>query len=190
MNLSYNITLSKARKLYFLLIILSLGMACHDIKENAAHSNIVYESRIAQDSLFRNTLYLQKGPYKRHTPIHIYSTLEYIGNGDSIEIHHMLPFFHHIITNDEGIHFTEDLRDAIDMATHIKKGDTVVIPFAKSRTWSENDPKASYWYKFTSDPELKLPKGKYIIEGKCYFHINGVNHPEYSNDTRAEITVE
>lgn len=52
-----------------------------------------------------------------------------------------------------------------DCAPHVlHPGEPVVVPFAKSGGWSEEEPNASFLRTYFADPELTLPSGTWRID--------------------------
>lgn len=146
-----------------------------------------YNRFITEDSLFRNSIYVENGPYYSNQHIDVYSTLEYIGKADSIQITSGQPYYHHIIRNDEGKYFTTGFRLDVQQFTWLKRNEPVTIPLSKSGVWDSNASDAKEKEAFFRDPELKLPPGNYIISGECDFYIKRRN--DYKNITDVRITV-
>lgn len=52
-----------------------------------------------------------------------------------------------------------------DCAPHVvPAGEPIVVPFAKSGGWSEDDPNAAFLRTYFSEPELSLPSGTWRID--------------------------
>jgi hypothetical protein len=52
-----------------------------------------------------------------------------------------------------------------DCAPHVlQPGEPVVVPFAKSGAWTEDDPNAAFLRTYFADPELTLPSGTWRID--------------------------
>lgn len=149
-----------------------------------------YDVYVSDDGIFKLTLLVQKGPYFNNKTIDIYSTIEYVGEGESINISHGSPYFGYMLHNSEDVCFNEITVNTIYAITSINKDDVEKIPFSKTKGWGADDPDAEFWEEYAKDEELKLPNGKYYLKACCLFDLvqNDEDIP-YSNFIEIEFEV-
>jgi hypothetical protein len=63
---------------------------------------------------------------------------------------------------EDGLTLGDSLR-TMDCAPHVIR-EPIVVPFAKSGGWSEDDPNADFLRAYFADPELRLPSGTWRID--------------------------
>ncbi|QVK21678.1 hypothetical protein KHQ82_04985 [Mycoplasmatota bacterium] len=93
-----------------LMILLMLISGC-DQNENTTdflsnYDSTKYVSYTNDDGVFKVTLFIQEGPYYHDKHINIYSTLEYFGDKELVEIWHGIPYFSYAIF-DEKDYYSE-----------------------------------------------------------------------------------
>lgn len=130
-----------------------------------------YDTFTTEDENFQVKTYINKLKFKENEEISMYSTIEYIGEKDSITIWSGEPYFHYKIYNGQE-HFNEGLTLDLLKKTVLNKGEIYTIPFSKSGGYSEDDHKADFWKHYYSEKELKLPKGKYSFTAYTDFSLN------------------
>jgi len=158
---------------------------------NGSDNNIKYKtnkyiSYENNDGLFKVTLFIEDGVHTSKKHIDIFSTIEYVGNDDSIKIWHGLPYFNYTIFDGEH-YYSEGITETILTHTVLKKGQVYTKPFSKSGGWSNNDPDAEYWESYYMDKELKLPPGKYTLVAYCDF---GLSEDDLNYENKIEIIFE
>lgn len=148
-----------------------------------------YKSYVNKDELFKITVYISDENYKSNEPISMFSTLEYLGKEESIDVWSGRPYFNYIIVKDE-IYFSEGIVEDILMKSNFKKDEVYLIPFRKSGGYSADDPDYEFWKNYYSDPELKLPEGTYAITAFCDFSLSeDILSSRYENKVEFEIEV-
>gem|GEM_PF-674846 len=130
-----------------------------------------YNVFTTEDENFLVKTYINKLEFKEKEEISMYSTIEYIGEKDSITIWSGEPYFHYEIYDGKE-YFSEGMTQDILKQTVLNKGEIYTIPFSKSGGYSEEDPKADFWKQYYSEKELKLPKGKYFFTAYTDFSLN------------------
>lgn len=130
-----------------------------------------YQIFTAEDENFQVKTYINKLEFEENEEINIYSTIEYVGENNSISVWSGEPYFHHLIHNGEE-YINDDTIETILKETVLKKGDIHTIPFSKSGGYSQDDPKAEFWKQYFSEKELKLPKGDYTFTAKTGFFLD------------------
>lgn len=126
---------------------------------------------VAQDDNFVIKTYISRLSFKEEEEINLYSTIEYVGDKDSIEVWSGEPYFHHMIYKDEEL-FSGGLTLDVLKNTVLKKGEVYPIPFIKSGGFSEDDKDADFWRSFYAEKELKLPTGEYTFEAATSFTLD------------------
>ncbi len=178
-------------KLFVLTILLFLLVGCNrlDNVETSGKSQPEYSSmNVSEDDLFRLSLYIVNKQLKADEPIEIYSTLEYIGENENITIWGGKPYIIYTLYDAQGVCYTEGLIFAVLESRTINRGEVRTFPFQKSRGWSADDPDAKYWEAFSSDPDLKLPKGTYTLTVGCAFDLTE-DGQDYQNSVETEFVV-
>lgn len=140
---------------------------------NSSHRVVLLKNEVftAQNEHFLVKTYVNKLEVKEGEAISLYSTIEYIGEAEQIEIWSGDPYFHHMIYRDEEV-FSGGMTLDILKKTELKKGEVYTIPFVKSGGYSEDDPDADFWKDFFAEEELKLPKGTYTFAGITAFTLD------------------
>ncbi len=140
---------------------------------NSSHKIVLLEDYVftASDENFLVKTYIKKLKFKEAEEISLYSTIEYIGEKDSIDIWSGEPYFHHMIYKDGEV-FSGGFTQNILQKTELKKGEIYTIPFSKSGVFSEDDPDADFWRDFYSEKTLKLPKGEYTFSAITSFKLD------------------
>lgn len=98
--------------------------------------------------------------------IRIWGTLEYVGEGDTVEIWHGCPFMVFSIGGGGEIDFTDVAGGfVIEILTSsvLERGRVYHFNFQKSGAWSADDPNAEFWENFFAEEDLFLPVGEYVI---------------------------
>ncbi len=126
---------------------------------------------IASDENFLVKTYIDKLDFEEGEEIKLYSTLEYIGEKDSIEIWSGEPYFHHMIYRDQEVLSGGATLDILQK-TEFKKGKIYTLDFSKSGGYSEDDPDADFWKDFFNEEALRLPKGTYTLMGTTNFALD------------------
>ncbi|AOT71441.1 hypothetical protein [Geosporobacter ferrireducens] len=162
----------KRTKIYVIIVIAALFLtACYQNPVSQEAENTEYQVFLAEDKNFKVKTFINKLQFTENEEINIYSTIEYIGDEDSINIWSGEPYFHHIIFSGEE-YFNESLTLDLLKETVLKKGEIYTIPFSKSGGYSADDPKAEFWKQYYSEKELKLPKGKYSFIASTAFSLD------------------
>ncbi len=143
---------------------------------------------IAEDKNFLVRTYINKLEFKESEEISMYSTIEYIGEKDSITIWSGEPYFNYTIYNGQE-YFNEGVMLTMLKSTVLTKGEIYTIPFSKSGGFSEDDPKADFWRKYYSEKELKLPKGEYSFSAYTAFTLDEEQVEKVILKTEFEVKV-
>ncbi len=125
----------------------------------------------ASDENFLVKTYIDKLKFKEDEEISLYSTIEYIGQEEGIDIWSGEPYFHHMIYK-KGEVLSGGLTLDVLKKTYLKKGEIYTLPFTKSGGYSEEDPKADFFKSFYSEETLKLPKGQYTFSAATNFALD------------------
>ena len=125
----------------------------------------------ASDENFTVKTYIEKLQFNEDEEISLYSTIEYIGEKDSIDIWSGEPYFHHIIYKNGEV-FTGGFTEQLLKKTELRKGEIYTIPYIKNGGFDEDDPNADYWRDFYSEETLKLPKGEYTFSAITSFSLD------------------
>lgn len=187
------------KRIIIVLMILALITGCNmnseiqdgDIKEDSEldYTGETMMNISNEDDLFKLTVYIDKLQYKPNEVINMYSTLEYIGDEQSIDIWSGRPYFKYIIFDGTN-YFCEDIQLDILEKNTLVKGKIYTFPFVKSGGYSEDDPDKEFWQEYYKDKELKLPKGEYQVTAYCDFSFNDeIPFDEYSNKVEFKIIV-
>lgn len=129
-----------------------------------------YDVFTRKDENFLVKTYIDKLVFKENEEISMYSTIEYIGEKDSISIWSGEPYFHYTIYNGQE-YFNEGLTKDILKQRTLNKNQIYTIPFSKSGGYSADDPKADFWKDYYAEKELKLPKGEYFFTAYTDFSL-------------------
>jgi hypothetical protein len=156
-------------------------------EEYTIDESLKYDKYTSDDDLFRVILYIEKGPYTTDKNIEIYSTLEYIGDYESIEIWHGIPYFNYQIFDGEKS-FLDGLTLTVLKKTTLNKNEVYIKPFVKNGAWSDDDPDAEFWKEYYADENLKLPTGSYTLTAFCNFKLSE-DGDEYNNHITININV-
>ena len=140
---------------------------------NSSHKIVLLEDYVftASDENFLVKTYIKKLQFKESEEIDIYSTIEYIGEKDKIEIWSGEPYLHHMIYKNGAV-FTGGFTLNMLKKTELKKGEIYTILFSKSGGFSEDDPDADFWRDFYSEKTLKLPEGEYTFSAITSFTLD------------------
>lgn len=140
---------------------------------NSCYKIVLLEDYVftASDENFLVKTYIEKLQFNEDEEISPYSTIEYIGEKDSIDIWSGDPYFHHMIYKNGEV-FSGGFTLDILKKTELKKGELYTIPYVKSGAFSEDDPDAEFWRDFYSEKTLKLPKGEYTFSGVTSFALD------------------
>ncbi|GKX32281.1 hypothetical protein SH1V18_47610 [Vallitalea longa] len=159
-----------------------------DVSSNNVYEVNKYISYINDDGLFKVTLFIQDGIHTSKEHIDIFSTVEYIGDDDEVEIWHGIPYFKYKIFDGEN-YYCEGINLDILMKTVLEKGKVYTIPFIKAGAWSEDADDSEYWEKYYKDKELKLPVGEYSLAAYCDFSLSECGS-HYDNKVEIKFEVE
>lgn len=159
-------------KPYILLILIPFVLA-------ACSGNKVSQTTQVTDPLtfstenenFRVKTTINKLTFKKDEEININSTIEYIGDNESISIWSGDPYFHHTIYKGQEC-INGDITFTILKKTILHKGEIYTIPFSKNGGFDANDPNAEFLKQYLAEKELKLPEGEYIFMAKTAFTMD------------------
>lgn len=143
----------------------------------------------ARDENFVLKTYIDKLQFKAGEEIQLYSTIEYIGEGDSVEIWSAEPFFHHIIERDGKV-ISGGLTMDLFQRTQLKRGEVYVLSFKKSGGYSQEDPEAEFYKEFFAEKALKLPQGTYVFSGVTDFSLDEAQKEKVVLKTSFTVQVE
>jgi len=145
---------------------------------------------IEQDENFVVKTYIDKLTFDENEEIIMYSTLEYIGEKENITLWSGEPYFHHEILNEEGEYFNQGITLTILKTTVLEKGETYIIPFSKSGSYTEDDPRADFWKEYFSEKELRLPSGDYTFKAYTEFSLDEDQTERVNLSIEFEVRVE
>ena len=121
---------------------------------------------------FIMTLNSDRKVYTTEDVINIWATLEYIGDGDTVEIWHGCPFM--LFSISDGNDFrTEAWQFLIADLSVLQRGRVYHFDYQKSGGWDADAPDAEFWENFFNEPDLLLPAGEYRITLRGDFYIQG-----------------
>jgi hypothetical protein len=140
------------------------------------------------DENFLVKTYIEKLQYKEDEEIALYSTIEYIGEKDSIDIWSGDPYFQHMIYKNGEV-FSGGFTQDILQKTELKKGEIYTIPFSKNGGFSEDDPDADFWREFYSEKTLELPKGEYTFSAITSFALDKEQQEKVKLETEFIVEV-
>lgn len=143
----------------------------------------------ADDGSFRLKIRADSARYRQDQPIHVTATLVFLGPGDRIVAY---------ASGSGLVGFSlEQLDGPLDMsgvstsdcAPHeLRRGQEIEFPFKKSGAYSPDDPNAGFWRTYLSDPQLRLPRGRWRIEATASLYIGECGGPEHQ--LRGAVTVQ
>lgn len=143
----------------------------------------------ASDENFSVKTYIEKLKFQEAEEISLYSTIEYIGPKDSVEIWSGDPYFQHMIYKNGEI-FNGGFTEQILKKTELEKGEIYTIPFSKNGGFDENDPDAEFWRDFYSEEELRLPRGEYIFSAITDFTLDKEQKERVALKTEFPVAVD
>lgn len=116
----------------------------------------------------RLSLYIDKKDKKANEHIEMFSTIEYIGDGDYIAINYRVPLVGHVLSTKDidinsNVVIPESLRSKID------KDKIYVVPFVKNGGYSSGDP--DFIKDYFEDDLVRLPQGGYTVEAFFNFWV-------------------
>ncbi|HQA59311.1 MAG: hypothetical protein GXY97_11160 [Clostridiales bacterium] len=162
----------KRKKILTLILVLAIMLAgCSQAGANLEAADaepMVFE---AGDENFAIKTYINKLEFDEGEEIKLHSTIEYIGQNESIAIWSGEPYFHHLI-HDGDKYINSDIVLGILKETVLKKGEVYTIPFSKSGGFTREDPDAEFWEKYFSEKELRLPTGDYTFTAVTDFCLD------------------
>ncbi len=187
------------RSLSYIVIICILLCGCSEHIENTDYEHeekevytidesLDYVEYTSDDGIFRVVLYVEEGPYIADNNIEIYSTLEYIGNKESIEIWHGIPYFNYQLSNGEDS-FSDGLTLNSLNKSVLNKNEVYIKPFVKNGGWSADQEDSEFWEEYYKEEELKLPIGTYTLIAYCNFSLSK-DSDDYTNVIEVNIVVE
>ena len=122
----------KRKKILTLILVLAIMLAgCSQAGANLEAADaepMVFE---AGDENFAIKTYINKLEFDEGEEIKLHSTIEYIGQNESIAIWSGEPYFHHLI-HDGDKYINSDIVLGILKETVLKKGEVYTIPFPKA----------------------------------------------------------
>lgn len=142
----------------------------------------------ANDENFSVKTYIEKLKFQEDEEISLYSTIEYIGPKDSVEIWSGDPYFQHMIYKNEEI-FCGGSTLQLLKKTELKKGEIYTIPFSKNGGFDEKDPDAEFWRDFYSEKELRLPPGEYVFSAITDFTLDEAQKDRVALKTEFPVEV-
>lgn len=143
----------------------------------------------AGDENFTVKTYIEKLKFQEDEKIGLYSTIEYIGEKDSIDVWSGDPYFQHMIYKNGEI-FSGGSTLQLLKKTELKKGEIYTIPFSKNGGFDENDPDAEFWRDFYSEKELRLPRGEYIFSAITDFTLDEAQKERVTLKTEFPVEVD
>ena len=179
----------KQRKVYVLIMVTVLILAgCSQAGANPEETDarpLVFEAR---DQNFEVKTYIDKLEYDEDEEIEVYSTIEYIGENDSVKIWSGEPYFHHRI-HDGSKFINSDIVLNVLKETVLKKGEVYTIPFSKSGGFTQEDPDIEFWEQYFSEEALKLPAGDYTFTAVTDFCLDMDQKEEVTVKTEFKVKV-
>ncbi len=142
-----------------------------ELQKGTAKPASEHETFTVEDKNFRVKTTISRLAFAKGEEIDLYSTIEYIGENESITIWSGDPYYHHTIYKGDQCINGEITHDVLKKTT-LKKGEIVTIPFSKNGGFDEKDPDAEYLKQYFSEKELKLPEGEYVFAAKTAFTLD------------------
>jgi len=102
-------------------------------------------------------LFSDKKVYKTTEKIHIWATLEYVGENDAIKIWSGLPHMGFSITDGKDFNTDFFIFDIL-RETVLKKGEVSIYRYEKSGSWN-----SEFWESPYQERDLYLPAGEYTV---------------------------
>ncbi len=179
----------KQKRIHIFLLITVLMLAgCSQVEGDLQAKDAKPPVFTARDENFEVKTYIDKLEYEQNEEINIYSTIEYIGENESISIWSGEPYFHHLIYNGK-----EYINDGVVLdvlkETVFKKGEVYTIPFSKSGGFTQEDPDIEFWEQYFSEKELKLPGGDYTFTATTDFCLDADQKEKVALKTEFKVKV-
>jgi len=111
---------------------------------------------------FELTLFSDKKVYKTTDAIHIWATLKYVGDNDTITIWHGKPYILFSITDGKDFNTIVFIQQIL-IETVLEKGELYHFDYRKIGGWYNDAPDASFWESFYQERNLYLPEGEYTV---------------------------
>lgn len=127
--------------------------------------------RVSPSDVFEMNLFSDKVVYKTVDVIHIWATLEYVGDNDVVTIWHDVPCMVFVLTDGEDFNLWPLSLDIVTSSV-LEKGEVYRFDYYKSGAWGSDDPDADFWESFFKEKDLVLPVGEYTITVKGNFYLN------------------
>lgn len=126
---------------------------------------------------FEIRLYADQDDYTTSDEIHIWATLEYQGEGDTVTIWHGLPYITFSIT--DGADFnTGGMVATILTSTQLRRGEIYRFEFQKSGGYDPAAPDSAFWENYYQEESLHLPPGTYTVTVNGEFSISQEQRPD------------
>jgi hypothetical protein len=143
------------------------------------------------DQSFELLLRVGSTRYTANQPIDVSATLSYLGPEAGIDL----------VGSGSGlIGFTAKQLDGRlditgghtdDCRTYrLDRAQPMVVPYAKSGGWSNDDPDAAFYRAFFADPVFRLPRGRWQISATAAFTVGECGGPSHALDAAVTIVVE
>ena len=142
----------------------------------------------AGDENFIVKTYINKLEFDEGEEIKLHSTIEYIGENESIEIWSGEPYFHHLI-HDGDKYINSSIALLILKGTVLKKGEVYTIPFDKIGGFTREDPDMNFWEKYFSEKGLRLPAGDYTFTALTDFCLDMDQEEKVTLKTEFKVKV-
>ena len=146
-------------------------------------------SSAASANGFEIKLYADRDYYHQSDAIHLWATLEYQGEGDTVTIWHGRPYITFSIS--DGADFnTGGMVATILTSTQLRKGEVYRFEYRKSGGYDPAAPDGEYWENFYQEEGLHLPPGTYTVTVNGAFSVSQEQRPgEQGPSCELEITV-
>ncbi len=146
----------------------------------------------ASDGQFSLTLSASRSQYAEGEPIDVSASLASAGPASSVQIAHAAgaagsPIAFGIVEPVAGGLQLEPGWDSVCEHTTLDANAPIVVPFAKSGSYSSSDPRAADYRAFLSDPQLVLPAGIWHIFAVADLDVGECGAERHQ--LRAEITI-
>ena len=179
----------KRKKIFMLILVSALMLAgCSQAGANleaAGAEPMVFEAR---DENFAINTYIDKLEFDEGEEIKLHSTIEYIGENESIEIWSGEPYFHHLIHDGDKYINSSVVLDVLK-ETVLKKGEVYTIHFAKSGGFTRGDPETNFLEKYFSEKELRLAAGDYTFTAVTDFCLDMDQEEKVTLKTEFKVKV-